>query len=158
VISFALSRKPSKIQFLKKITATKARDGFRLWPRFSDGLEGTVDRSDLAGRGVFAAWNHPGVFAHVTVTDSHGHTLEGEIERRKTVARTCGIRDDQLLDKTGNHERNDRSGSRAETLGQPHKKEAKDDIAKTGVPPLAPEVAERAGRNWAVHERRRINA
>jgi Protein of unknown function (DUF2442) len=47
---------------VKKITAVKSLDGFRLWLRFSDGIEGMADLSDLAGRGVFSAWNtlgHP---------------------------------------------------------------------------------------------------
>ena len=33
-----------------------AREGFRLWLRYDDGASGEVDLSDLAGRGVFAAW------------------------------------------------------------------------------------------------------
>ena len=31
----------------------KAREGLRIWLRFSDGSAGEVDLSDLAGRGVF---------------------------------------------------------------------------------------------------------
>jgi hypothetical protein len=65
---------------VKKITATKALDGFRLWLRFSDGLEGIADLSDLAGRGVFAAWNTPGTFAKVVVTDSGAVAWPDEID------------------------------------------------------------------------------
>jgi hypothetical protein len=54
---------------MKMITEAKALDGYRLWLRFSDGFEGVADLSDLAGRGVFAAWNTPGVFADVRVTE-----------------------------------------------------------------------------------------
>jgi hypothetical protein len=35
---------------------------YRIWLRYQDGTEGEVDPSDLAGRGVFAAWNSEGVF------------------------------------------------------------------------------------------------
>ena len=54
---------------VKKITAVKPLDGFRLWLLFSDGIEGIADLSDLAGHGVFSAWNTPGLFANVKVTE-----------------------------------------------------------------------------------------
>ncbi len=38
-------------------TAIKPLDNYRLWVRFSDGVEGIVDLSDLVGKGVFALWN-----------------------------------------------------------------------------------------------------
>ena len=37
-------------------TAVEAREGYRIWLHYSDGVTGEVDLSDLAGRGVFAAW------------------------------------------------------------------------------------------------------
>lgn len=46
----------------------EARDGYRLWVRFDDGVEGEVDLSSRAGRGVFKAWDDPGVFESVSVT------------------------------------------------------------------------------------------
>jgi hypothetical protein len=54
---------------VKKIIAVKPLDGFRLRLQFSDGFEGIADLSDLAGHGVFAAWNTPGIFASVKVTE-----------------------------------------------------------------------------------------
>ena len=54
---------------VKKITAVKPLDGFRLWLRFSDGVEGIADLSDLADQGVFSAWNTRGLFASVKVTE-----------------------------------------------------------------------------------------
>ena len=36
--------------------SVKALPNFRIWLRYNDGVEGEVDLSDLAGRGVFAAW------------------------------------------------------------------------------------------------------
>ncbi len=40
------------------IIQVEAIDDYRLRPRFDDGTVGEVDLSDLAGRGVIAAWNH----------------------------------------------------------------------------------------------------
>jgi hypothetical protein len=54
---------------VKKITAVKPIEEFRLWLRFSDGIEGMADLSDLAGQGVFSAWNNSGVFERVKVTE-----------------------------------------------------------------------------------------
>lgn len=52
-------------------TAVKSLPNFRIWLRYDDGVEGEVDLSDLAGRGVFVAWNDPGVFQDVHL-GSHG--------------------------------------------------------------------------------------
>ena len=49
----------------------KARDNFRIWLRYDDGTEGEVDLSDIAGRGVFAAWNDQTLFQSVRL-GSHG--------------------------------------------------------------------------------------
>lgn len=40
-----------------KIQEAKILEGYRLWLRFSNGVNGEVDLSHLAGRGVFAIWN-----------------------------------------------------------------------------------------------------
>lgn len=37
----------------------------RIWLRYEDGVEGAVDLSHLAGRGVFALWNDPREFQKV---------------------------------------------------------------------------------------------
>lgn len=49
------------------IIEVKPRSNYRLWLRYSDGVEGEVDLSDLAGRGVFAAWQETGVFESVKI-------------------------------------------------------------------------------------------
>ncbi len=51
--------------------SVKALPNFRIWLRYSDGVEGEVDLSDLAGRGVFDAWNDPAFFSSVRLGD-HG--------------------------------------------------------------------------------------
>ena len=49
----------------------KALTNFRIWLRYDDGTEGEVDLSDVAGRGVFKAWNDPTFFNAVRL-GSHG--------------------------------------------------------------------------------------
>ena len=39
-----------------KPVAVRVLDGYRLWLRDSDGAEGEVDLSHLAGQGVFKVW------------------------------------------------------------------------------------------------------
>ncbi len=55
----------------------KARKTFRIWLRYDDGTEGEVDLSDVAGQGVFAAWNDVAFFNSVRL-GSHGAIEWGE--------------------------------------------------------------------------------
>jgi hypothetical protein len=52
---------------LYPIEEVEARPGYHIWVRFEDGVEGEVDLSDLAGKGVFKAWLEPGHFEQVFV-------------------------------------------------------------------------------------------
>ena len=45
----------------------KPLPGYRLYIRYDDGVEGEVDLSGLAGRGVFALWEEPGAFENVSI-------------------------------------------------------------------------------------------
>lgn len=49
----------------------RALSPLRLWLRYDDGTEGEVDVSDLAGRGVFQAWNDAAFFNSVRLA-AHG--------------------------------------------------------------------------------------
>lgn len=51
--------------------AVRALQKFRLWLRYDDGTEGEVDLADLAGRGVFQAWDDVAFFNTVRL-GSHG--------------------------------------------------------------------------------------
>ena len=63
-----------------RITEAAPREHFRLFLRFEDGTAGEVDLSGFAGRGVFAAWQEPGVFEEVHVTDAGGVEWPGELD------------------------------------------------------------------------------
>jgi len=41
--------------------------GFKLRLRYADGVEGVVDLSHLARKGVFEVWDRPGVFENVSI-------------------------------------------------------------------------------------------
>lgn len=45
----------------------KALPGFQIWLRYSDGTSGVVNLSDLAGRGVFRAWDDVDFFNSVHI-------------------------------------------------------------------------------------------
>lgn len=58
---------------LYDVIEVEARPNFRVWVRFEDGLDGEVDLSDLAGRGVFKRWiDDPSEFAQVAVDPESG--------------------------------------------------------------------------------------
>ncbi len=43
----------------------RALEPYRIWLLYDDGVEGEVDLSDMAGDGVFAAWDDHSFFAGV---------------------------------------------------------------------------------------------
>ncbi len=55
-----------------RITAVKPLPDYRLQLRFSDGADGVVDLSSMVGKGVFAAWQRPGVFETVRLNAESG--------------------------------------------------------------------------------------
>jgi len=55
---------------MRRITKVKADQGFKLHLTFDDGVSGSVDLSDLAGKGVFALWLDPCAFAQVRIGSS----------------------------------------------------------------------------------------
>jgi hypothetical protein len=61
-------------------TAVKALPDYRIWLRYSDGTEGEVDLSYLAGRGVFAIWKQPGAFEAVTIGPGRAIRWGDEVE------------------------------------------------------------------------------
>jgi hypothetical protein len=63
-----------------KITQVKALPVFRLEVGFDTGEVGVVDLSSFAGRGVFKAWDQPGVFEQVSLTNEGAVEWPGEID------------------------------------------------------------------------------
>ena len=65
-----------------RIVQIEARQNFRLYVRFDDGVEGEADLSDVAGRGVFRRWvEHPREFTNVWVDQLSGApTWPGELD------------------------------------------------------------------------------
>lgn len=57
-----------------KIISCKPLPNYHVWIEFDDGLNGEVDLSDLAGKGVFSAWNSVDFFNSVYV-DPQSETL-----------------------------------------------------------------------------------
>ncbi len=51
-------------------TDVTALEDYRIWIRYSDESAGEVDLADLAGRGVFSAWNDPDCFKDVHLGSS----------------------------------------------------------------------------------------
>ena len=58
----------------------KALSGYRLWLRYADGVEGEVDLSHLAGRGVFAAWDDYPFFEKVHISANGAVTWSAQID------------------------------------------------------------------------------
>jgi hypothetical protein len=63
-----------------KITEAKPAGCFRVFLRFDDGAEGTVDLSALAGRGVFSAWLRDGEFERVSVSGEGALQWPGDLD------------------------------------------------------------------------------
>jgi hypothetical protein len=63
-----------------RILAAAPLPNFRLDLSFDNGEHGVVDLSDLAGRGVFTTWQHPGVFEKALVTTEGAVEWPGEID------------------------------------------------------------------------------
>lgn len=63
-----------------KVSSVKVLDGFRLSLLFENGEEGTVDLSDIAGRGVTKAWLQRQVFESVSVTQAGALEWPGNVD------------------------------------------------------------------------------
>lgn len=60
--------------------SVRALPNFQIYIEFADGVEGEVDLSDLAGKGVFEAWNDYSVFEQVRVSRHRSIEWDDEIE------------------------------------------------------------------------------
>jgi hypothetical protein len=55
----------------------RALPGYKLWIKYSNGVEGEADLSHLAGKGVFALWNDYAAFQQVYI-GAHGEIAWSE--------------------------------------------------------------------------------
>ncbi len=58
----------------------RALEGYRLWIKYSDGVEGIVGLKDLVGKGVFARWEDYREYQKVHVGPGGGIAWGGEID------------------------------------------------------------------------------
>jgi hypothetical protein len=86
---------------MKQAIDVKPLEGYRIWLRYADGTEGEVDLSDLAGRGVFSAWEDRSVFESVCVDESGTIEWEGGLDLcpDSLYLRLTGMRPDELFPK-----------------------------------------------------------
>ena len=61
-------------------TEVEARDGYRIWLRYSDGVAGEIDLSHLTGKGAFKVWDEPGYFDKVHITPHGTIAWDDELE------------------------------------------------------------------------------
>jgi len=62
---------------MRKVLKVKALQGYRLELEFDDGVHGTVDLGDLAGKGVFALWSDYRAFEQIRIGTS-GELIWGD--------------------------------------------------------------------------------
>lgn len=83
----------------RRPVAVAPRDGYRIWLRYSDGVEGEVDLSHLAGEGVFVAWLERAFFERVHIRSGPAIAWSDEIDLCPTALylRLTGKRPEDIL-------------------------------------------------------------
>ena len=59
---------------MNKIISVEPLENYTVRLKFADGIEGTVDLSELVGKGVFSAWENIDFFKSVFI-DKETHTI-----------------------------------------------------------------------------------
>lgn len=59
-----------------RISDVKILEGYNLWLKYADGVDGVVNLSSLVGKGVFSLWNNYDEFKKVSIGSS-GELLWG---------------------------------------------------------------------------------
>ena len=76
--------------------------GYRIRLRYSDGIDGEVDLTELAGRGVFTAWTDRAFFESVRLADDGGIVRGENIDLLETLYAALAVStDDQVVLDTG---------------------------------------------------------
>ncbi len=63
-----------------KPTEVKALEMYKIWIKYDDGIEGTVDLSHLSGKGVFSLWNDYEEFRKVYIGESGALTWSEQVD------------------------------------------------------------------------------
>jgi uncharacterized protein DUF2442 len=63
-----------------KPVEVKALPNYRIWVKYSDGVQGEVDLSHLTGKGVFKLWNNYSAFERVYIGSSGQIAWSDEID------------------------------------------------------------------------------
>ena len=63
-----------------KITSAKALSDYKIWIKYSDGVEGEVDLSHLVGKGVFSSWEDINVFQNFHIENGRAITWTDQID------------------------------------------------------------------------------
>lgn len=63
-----------------KISEVQPLADYKIWLKFSDGLSGEVNLSNLAGKGVFGYWDQYENFKNVTVVNGRWLAWSDEID------------------------------------------------------------------------------
>ncbi|RCK73806.1 MAG: hypothetical protein ANABAC_2879 [Anaerolineae bacterium] len=64
---------------MPKLLEVRTQENYRIWVKFSDGVEGDFDLSELVGKGVFAVWQDYREFQKVYLG------VGGEIARNQDI-------------------------------------------------------------------------
>lgn len=63
-----------------RLIEVKPLENYRIWVKYSDGIEGVVDLSELVGKGVFAVWQDYREFQKVHIGPGGEIAWSEEIE------------------------------------------------------------------------------
>jgi hypothetical protein len=55
------------MKIMYKIVKLKVLSDYKIWVKYNDNTEGTIDLSSLVGKGVFSLWNDYEEFKKVTI-------------------------------------------------------------------------------------------
>lgn len=82
-----------------KPVEVRALPNYRLWVKYSDGIEGEVNLSHLVGKGVFALWNDYTAFEKVYIGSSGeiAWSYEVDICADSTYMKITGKTTEQLF-------------------------------------------------------------
>lgn len=85
-----------------KLEEVKALEPYKIWVRFADGVEGVLDYSDFAGKGVFKAWNDLNFFNGVYIRSSDNVVCwsdDLDFDKENMYMQLTGLTWDQLKNK-----------------------------------------------------------